>query len=110
MKALYTHNYAEILFLIPKLRGSGYVKAPFGGHHGNAHYLSIMDRLSNIDFVSLIDVDGYVCFDFDKSGHYESDLEAIKTAIKEEFKRVTEFEYLTWTSFLDKVEENHKSR
>lgn len=52
------HNTDDgrVLFLIPKKRGKGFLKAPFGGHHCNDYYFAF----KNLCDYDCVDIDGYL--------------------------------------------------
>lgn len=52
----------RVCVLIPKKRGKGYLKSPFGGHHANLQYRKF--NQSNLEKVGdCVDIDGYLSVD-----------------------------------------------
>ena len=48
-------------FLIPKKRGSGFLKAPFGAHHVNKHFQKWSDMtFNNKNIADAFDIDGFL--------------------------------------------------
>lgn len=68
----YTGILYEISILIPKFRGAGFLKSPFGGHHINKRYYELYNLFEmeigiNNAPRSIIDIDGYVALEFSTS-------------------------------------------
>lgn len=96
-----------IAVLIPKRKGEGFLKSPFGGHHSNKYYWDFMNKMTNErHFKDVSDIDGcayvstYLCYyeeGFDK--HEENILKALESV----FKHVNGFERITRHDFWKKM-------
>jgi len=90
----YSHNtYAKynVLLLIPKLRGEGYLRAPFGGQHSNERYWDFIGEMRLGGDVT--DCDGYVSIDLRLSNDGEriKAPEIIYAAVRKVFQQVENF-------------------
>ena len=78
-----------ISILVPKKRGIGYLKSPFGGHHCNKHYFEFTSL--NLTYVGdCCDIDGYLSIDFRLNQwdeEYQFAINEIMTGIVTVFKQ-----------------------
>ena len=51
--------HKEVAILIPKKRGNGHLRSPFGGHHANRQYIEFCDHNIRGKGDS-VDIDGYL--------------------------------------------------
>jgi ABC-type tungstate transport system permease subunit len=105
MKAIYhvSESMNALLVLIPKKRGKGYLKSPFGGHHRNDKYNEFLTLDDQHDTSELNDVDGYLHI----SLRSFADPEKTKKVLEELFPQQIEgWEEKTLDGFIDAAEAN----
>ena len=109
----YTKGLEFIAILIPKIRGGGYLKTPFGGRHSNDKY-KLFER-ANIDLVNYHqtnDIDGYLHIATEISyfddGH-EAVVKEVIDFLKDIFPQIDSWKKITGDEFFDTVELNNKN-
>lgn len=104
--AIYAINsVGNLCILIPKLRGDGYVKAPFGGHHANEKYREIT-HYNDLPIKDIEDCDGYVSVSFSVS-RWSDTFTLIIGEVQEHFEkvlpRIKKWEKLSHKEFMEQV-------
>lgn len=105
---LYSTHSMDLVVLIPKLRGVGYVKAPFGGHHSNQYYRAFMMFDFPLHYFGCCDADGYLIIPltFNTQQEHKELVENVLKALIEIFPRISEFKKIEWNDYFDIVEKN----
>jgi hypothetical protein len=104
------NGISDINILIPKIRGKGYVKSPFGGHHSNDKYKEL--SRFNID-MDVSDIDGYVNIHTSYRINQWDDafndyVNNIKKVFEELFPRIKSWKEIELRQFMDIVIKGEK--
>ena len=101
-------------FLIPKSRGKGYLKAPFGGEHSNDRYHAFMNEMDCDLYFDAFDVDGYLHVEFkdyrikNQNEHLPYFENMAKLLLKLFPKHADEWEKVDRNKFFDLLDNNLK--
>lgn len=76
----------SVCVLIPKKRGKGYLKSPFGGHHANLQYRQF--NQSNLEKVGdSVDIDGYLSIEI-RANSWDKDYYDVVHSVMDELMEV----------------------
>lgn len=108
MTGKYCIQMYSIVAVVPKRRGTGYLKQAAGGHHSTPDYQKLMNAMRGSAKLFLInDLDGHLSFEFDcLTGDHEA--EEVVKALKVTYTHVAEWEKLGSEEFFNLVESNYK--
>jgi len=101
----FTGLLESISLLIPKQRGSGYLKSPFGGHHSNERYWRFLEAIGQLTQVD--DIDGYVNVSTRYLGQFDDKEEfekKVMEAVIKVFPQVEKYEEIQHAEFWKIVE------
>ncbi len=97
----FTGVYERIEILMPRERGKGWLKSPFGGHHTNSFYWDFLNL--RIPYVGdCYDINGYLSICFSKHNHesdFNESVQLVLDGLKEVFSQILSTKELSHDEF-----------